>query len=337
MESGERHLGLELLRGIGAFGIVGCHLALLPMTKAAWMARALCDMNVCLFAALSGYFLADGELRRAKGGEEGLWTYILRRAKRLLPPYLIWSFAYIVLGRIFDIVVQHQLDPRLSTIDFWLTVLFAGNASTHLWFIVCLFYAQVLLKALTTAATFVNGFVWFFAGLAIVVWASNNSCWFEAYPLRLMGALTAGYGIRTTMGKRITPTSSFLGAGAVVCGVAAYYALHGVVRAFILDWGLAMLFLMVAASCKLHHRLDGLALFLGRTSLDVFLVHPLFAALLGIGFRKIASKPYGLAVFIADWVLVWAASLVFAWLLDAFRNSRKAHTLMVASPEDVPK
>lgn len=324
MESGERHLGLELLRGIAAFGIVGCHLALLPMTKAAWMARALCDMNVCLFAALSGYFLADGELRRAKGGEEGLWTYSLRRAKRLLPPYLVWSFVYIVLGRFFDIIIQHQLDPRLNSIGFWLEVIFAGNASTHLWFIVCLFYAQVMLKALTKALHFIPGIVWLPLGFTLIIWASNNSNWLEAYPIRLMGSLASGYGLRLAMKNHRVSASLPCAVLCVACGVVAHYLLDGHIRIFIRDWGLAMLCLFATASCVLPHRCKAIARFLGATSLDVFLVHPIFAALCGIAFRRM-PKPYGIAVFLADWVIVWAASIVFAWGCAFVRESRGSH------------
>ena len=58
MVKGMRIVGLDLLRGISAFGIVGCHLLLNDRTDAGWFVTSLCDMNVAVFAALSGYVMA---------------------------------------------------------------------------------------------------------------------------------------------------------------------------------------------------------------------------------------------------------------------------------------
>ena len=51
------NVGIELLRGLAAFGIVGCHLSLPCRTAVGWYATALCDMNVAGFAALSGMMM----------------------------------------------------------------------------------------------------------------------------------------------------------------------------------------------------------------------------------------------------------------------------------------
>ena len=45
-----RIAGIDLLRGVAAFGIVGCHLSLAPRAADGELVTALCDFNVGLFA-----------------------------------------------------------------------------------------------------------------------------------------------------------------------------------------------------------------------------------------------------------------------------------------------
>ena len=52
-----KYNGLDLLRGIAAFGIVGCHLGLSPRTSGGEWVTALCNFNVGLFAAISGFLM----------------------------------------------------------------------------------------------------------------------------------------------------------------------------------------------------------------------------------------------------------------------------------------
>lgn len=72
----ERNVGIDVLRGIAAFGIVGCHLLLLPMSNAGRLLTSCCDMNVGVFAALSGYLMAVSL--------KGAWVdYICKRVFRV--------------------------------------------------------------------------------------------------------------------------------------------------------------------------------------------------------------------------------------------------------------
>lgn len=47
-----RFTSLDLLRGIAAFGIVGCHLSLSPRTEGGVLVTSLCDFNVGLLPHL---------------------------------------------------------------------------------------------------------------------------------------------------------------------------------------------------------------------------------------------------------------------------------------------
>ena len=51
-----RLYAIDILRGIAAFGIVGCHLMLSPRTNAGSWVTHFCDMNVAVFAVLAGCF-----------------------------------------------------------------------------------------------------------------------------------------------------------------------------------------------------------------------------------------------------------------------------------------
>ena len=101
---------------------------------------ALCDFNVGLFAAVSGFLMCG-----SKGGD-GWLEYVGKRARRLLPTYFFWSAVFILATVTFDLLLDGgRLNPKYGTWTFWGKVVFAGDASTHLWFLACLFYVQVLL------------------------------------------------------------------------------------------------------------------------------------------------------------------------------------------------
>ena len=58
-----RIISLDLLRGIAAFGIVGCHLSLSPRSDGGALVTSLCDFNVGLFAALAGFLMSGAIMR----------------------------------------------------------------------------------------------------------------------------------------------------------------------------------------------------------------------------------------------------------------------------------
>ena len=89
-----RLVSLDLLRGIAAFGIVGCHLSLSPRTEGGALVTSLCDFNVGLFAALAGFLMCG-----VKGWCEYA-SYIKKRVLRLVPTYLFWSVVFLVLSRL---------------------------------------------------------------------------------------------------------------------------------------------------------------------------------------------------------------------------------------------
>ena len=78
-----RIISLDLLRGIAAFGIVGCHLSLSPRSDGGALVTSLCDFNVGLFAALAGFLMTGVKDWSDYAG------YIKKRVVRLVPTYLV--------------------------------------------------------------------------------------------------------------------------------------------------------------------------------------------------------------------------------------------------------
>ena len=310
-----RNHALDLLRGLAAFGIVGCHLALSPLTSTAWALRSFCDMNVCLFAAISGYFMVGREGAGVNGNVRDCRDYILRRAWRLLPLYAFWTVAYLALGTVFDLALQHNLDPRRLRPSFYIGALFWGDSSTHLWF---LFYAQVLLKILTSLTGRLSGWVWFFLGLALILVSVFWSSWVARYPIRLLAALVAGYGIRLlrlSCPKGIGGECRWYCVALLVLCLICHFLLRRAIPVFILDWLLALSILACLSEINFPAQLGSIARFASQTSLGVFCFHPIFAAFFGIFIRRVFCPPYGWGALCLDWVLVWGVSLAATILM----------------------
>ena len=86
-----RYDGIDLLRGLAAVGIVGCHLSLPDRTDAGCLVTSLCDFNVGLFAAVAGFLM--GGVKEAGG----VRAYAKKRAGRLLPSYVAWSIVFLLM------------------------------------------------------------------------------------------------------------------------------------------------------------------------------------------------------------------------------------------------
>lgn len=312
----ERNYSIEFLRGLAAFGIVGCHLALTPMTESALQLRALCDMNVCLFAALSGYLMAEGEIRNGSG-KEGFaewWNYVCKRTKRLIPTYIVWTLVYVLVGFVFDYLFRHQLNPKYHNPGFILNVIFCGSSATHLWFLICLFYAQIVFKFLRVVFNRISGWVWLAIGFALILWASHDSCWMEKYLVRLTAALVAGFGLRMVRDRIGKFGRMWLWGVTIVC-IVVHYVLKPVCPVFIRDWVLSVLLLLTVATAHLPPQMNSLAALLGKTSMGVFLVHPVFAVAGGLVVKHFATSPYSVLAEGLDWVFVWLASFITTLLI----------------------
>lgn len=309
-----RIAGIDLLRGVAAFGIVGCHLSLAPRTAGGELVTALCDFNVAMFAAVAGFLMCG-----RRGG--GWLEYVGKRAKRLLPTYFFWSVVFIVATSVFDLLLDGgHLNPKYGTVSFWGKVIFAGDAATHLWFLVCLFYVQVVLHPIFVCCGGKwHGLMWIGIGGLLVCGSVMLSGWFGRYPLRLMAFLTTGYGIGCCFRSGVFDGISKC-RWCVWCVMflmlALYVLLGDRVPPFIKAWFTVgpVLLAFVMMDIK-GNRFMKVATVLGATSMGVYLIHPLITRGLSVFVTRLFQPPYSAPIVLAEWLLAWAVSLTAAYVL----------------------
>ncbi len=311
-----RLVGIDFLRGVAAFGIVGCHLVLGPRTTGGELVTALCDFNVGLFAAVAGFLMCG------RGEDKGWLAYVGKRALRLLPTYFFWSAVFVLATVSFDLLLDGgRLNPKYGTMAFWGRVIFAGDASTHLWFLVCLFYVQVLLwSAFKVCKQRWHGAMWIvFGGVSAWVATLSPMCFFNRYPLRLAAFLMTGYGVGCVLPGGLLEACRKHN-GVMWCVTVVVLALHVVagqaVPGFMKDWLavgpvlLAFLGLEMKGECAVK-----VAAMLGATSLGVYLVHPLVTRGLSVVVSRVAASPFTAGVVLVDWLLAWGGAMVAVLVL----------------------
>lgn len=313
---------IDLLRGFAAFGIVGCHLALANLSSEGWQTRALCDLFVGLFAALSGFLMW-------KGGDEAWLSYAAKRCKRLLPTYAAWTIGYLAFGVCFDLVIRHAISPGRLALSHWPNIIFRGDASCHLWFLISLFYAQLIFKAALPWVRKVRFLDKALVGvsLGLVLYISYSAYrfnWHYYYFMRLVAFLIGGYGLRALIGAEISQSGlkSAAWMGVAVIGIAAHYACASVVPNFVRDWWVAMPLLLAFVYMPMEgEKICRVAGQLGATSMGVFLIHPVITAANNLWVGKLFHAPFGPAAVLADWIVSWAIAFAItsiairiAWL-----------------------
>lgn len=306
-----RLASFDILRGIAAFGIVGCHLSLAPRTEGGALVTALCDFNVGVFAALAGFLM---------GGVEDWGRYVKKRVTRLLPTHLFWSVVFLGFTVIFDLLLDGgSVNPRYFTGEFWVAVLFKGGSAAHLWFLVSLLYAQVLMAGVFGLFNRAwNGVLWIMIGAALLGCAVRIGGWYGMYPLRLLAFLVTGQGLRLLVMPNLDRVKSHSGLVLTVAAVALglHIALRDVVVGFYRDWFAALPVLIGVASIEVKsNRLGKIAAVLGGTSMGVYLVHPLITRGLSVVVTRQFAAPYSASVVLGEWVVAWAVSLLAAVLM----------------------
>ena len=309
-----RCLGIDVLRGVAAFGIVGCHLSLFPRTTGGDLVISLCDFNVGVFAALAGFLM---------WGAKGIWReYATRRIKRLLPTYFVWTVVFILMTALFDLVYDGgQLNTRYSKVSFWVRVIFVGGSATHLWFIACLFYAQLaLFKMFSYYDGKWQGLMWIATGGFLISGSTLSPEWFARYPLRLVAFLVTGYGIGCCFHAGMF--NGFLKRRSLVWCVAngmliTHVASRGVVHGFVRDWLAVGPVLLAFVGLEIRSsRLQKVAAILGATSMGVYLVHPLVTRGLSVLVTRAFQPPYMAWIVLGEWIVAWLISFAVTVVLE---------------------
>ena len=95
----------------------------------------LTGVAVPLFAAMSGFLFA-----KTMASDFDFKVVFVKKARRILIPYVIWAFLYWVANCvILDGVIKHEAIAVPGILSwFW------GGTACHLWFLPCLFFAIML-------------------------------------------------------------------------------------------------------------------------------------------------------------------------------------------------
>ena len=305
-----RLIGIELLRGIAAFGIVGCHLLLSPRTGAGALVTCFCDMNVGVFAALSGYLMAFGRW-------EGWIEYLQKRAKRILPVYAGWTIVYLIFSAAFQIVDGGAVNARYVDVGWWTNVVFWGAAATHLWFLVSLFYAQVAMAGLFQKFP---AWIWIVLSLVVIFTSVGLKNWYGTYPIRLFAFLMLGRGL-AALDRDWLQRHRIEIALAAGLGIVIHFVRFPCLAGFVKDWiavGPILLAFVAWLDWFSVGRLAMVSAFLGATSMGVYLLHPIFTKGVGIVVRRVFDGPYGVVPVMVDWGVSWLCALVVTVVLLRF-------------------
>lgn len=305
--------GITLLRCVAAFFIVGCHLQLFPRTEGGAAITSLCDMNVGLFAAISGFLMVES-LDKSGATVEG---YVLKRAVRLLPGYFFWTVFYLFASLVFSFVTNREIDySKYFSLKFWLDVALWGGASCHLWFIASLLYANVLLSGCYSVLRRVRltPILFLAFGLLLVSLATYSRAFMFRYPCRLIGFVSLGMVVkmlhdRMPIGQRLSIV--FLCAGLGFYVIFGWH-LHPFVRSLVVVLPL----LSVFARKELPLYGGRVVECLSGFSMGVFLFHPFFAAGMAAIIPKFASPPFGVGVVLSDWFVVYVLALIGTMVMN---------------------
>lgn len=305
-----RNYGLDLLRGLASFFIVGCHLQLLDYTPCGSRLLHFCDMNVGVFAALAGYLMV-GSTADVNEGRDWL-RYVVKRARRLLPAYFAWSIVFLLASAVFQLAMRGAVNSRYWDCQFWTSVIFWGGAATHLWFLASLLYAQCLLGGILHR---VPRGVWLGVSVILLAVSVGWQSWYATYPIRMTSFLLLGYCLRGWLVECPVPVLGLALAAALLVHVFA--PIPGFCRDWIAVGPIVLLF------AKLRDGVcDSWASFLGGTSMGVYLIHPLMTVGMVIFVKRLCSAPYGIAPTLAVWIGAWLLSLGLTVVLQRIRSLR---------------
>ncbi len=306
-------IGVEWLRAIAAFGIVGCHLCLSNMTSASLWLGSFTDLNVGVFAMLAGFFFLSSCSKF-----DSWWKYIRQRGTRLLIPYIFWTVAYICIDIAFDIISGKTLSFQPTQWYYWCNIIFMGGGATHLWFLISLFYVQVFLYLFCKNMNIVANrkmlaFILCIVGFCFVAFCGNFGNWYRFYLLRLTGFFLIGVAI-SMMTEQFRRISLIVWGGAVLLGVILIGSgwNYGKIGECVLSIPLVLFAICWGPRIE---KIKQIGIMLGKVSFGVYLVHVLFAVL----FRSVwalFNRPSTATVFLLDQVLVYLSSLIFVWSIS---------------------
>ena len=320
--------GLDVLRGLAAFAVVVIHTPVAEGDPVKTSLLAVLPPANAVFAMMAGFLMVDGLTRAPVKFKD----WMVGRARRLLVPYAVWTVVYVLLNVVFDAVRGQPSNFATTDWFFWGNVIFCGGGTIQLWFLIMLFYAQVLLFF-----SLVNPHVspWIKKTVLMLIVVSAFACYPLAAPQGKTEGTTAAFLFMIgycALGAQLAQLRVLdvglhrryvLGMVVLLCAL----TFIGFRRADAFSWGgygldilRALLWFVLALVMPLksvHPSIKSMA----KHSMGVYTFHVLFTTLLPVFMvllgADVQSSYWTLLVAISAFLLSWAASALSArnpWL-----------------------
>lgn len=122
---------MDGLRAAAALAVVMIHVSAGQTTDAELVWNQLSRFAVPMFLVLTGFGHA-GALAEGKFEPQG-WTAVRRRLSRVLPPYFLWSAAYLVLEALCGMPHKHPLFDLLTGGAYVHLITYSSLCSSSCW------------------------------------------------------------------------------------------------------------------------------------------------------------------------------------------------------------
>ncbi len=309
--------------------IVGCHLVYVPSTKSLYgCLKEFTDVFVGVFGMIAGFFLCQSCVQKKQTAQ----TFAVQRVRRLVIPYLVWSVCFVGANCLFDSLRHQPLTFELLSVKAWGEVFLLGGAGPHTWFLIALFYGQMLL--FWPVRSWVKkdyGWVPFvvlgLCALTITVkFSGRSNPWsgIGIYHIRLLAYLAFGIALGCLYPKIQRFASRYSAAVHAVWGVwligscLLFKSIPGV-NGF---WLAALVALPVFAWALIgSNRPDTQNKTIQQVasvSMGIYCIHPVFTALNYAVLSKVNVQPTDSIIF-ADWVVSWALAWGCATVMSRFK------------------
>jgi surface polysaccharide O-acyltransferase-like enzyme len=319
----------DYYRLAAAFAIIVLHLRMQPCPG-----LNIVNAAVPMFALLSGFLT----VQRLPEGAFPLGSAIGRRTARLLVPYAFWTVIYWILNNVWFDVIVHGKNFHWLAMRALLRMVFLGGAAPHLWYLPCLFYAQVvvlcglrmcrlrrldehvfLMLALCVA---LGGALWLPGATSTVLTGYLRLYFFRLFLFFCLGGLYACYAPAVVSHMKghqpllwLLPLCAALGWGFLATGIAqGLIWSHLLIVSALFWWALVRECRGGQSHGSPAGRWDKTVAGLAKMTMGVYLVHVLFTTMAYVAGDKMGVVPFALrpGLLVAACVLV--VSLASVWL-----------------------
>lgn len=306
--------------------IVGCHLVFVPSaTSVVGFLKGFTDVFVGIFGMIAGFLMCQYLIRE----EVGFMRFFIKRVKRILLPYLVWSVFFVGANCLFDALLHKKMTFNIGSGLAWLHIIAEGSAGTHTWFLIALFYGQIILFYPIRLLK-IRPYGWMFltciglVALSITVRCSGKETFWPrigVYHVRLLAYLAFGAAFSFLYHKvqyyaRLWPTRGHLAWFVWLVVACILFKTLTSVNGF---WLAALvsfpIFSWAMIGDNIQEEKGTVIKQIASVSMGIYCIHPVFTALFHAVLTKM-NLMMGDGLILADWVVCWALAWGCASLMS---------------------